>query len=207
MKRTITFTLFFALMLTLFTACGIQADTVPVPDSAVSDLPQETPAAQEEQEADNAALSALRLDASKAGCPCAMACLNFETDETAPSSVLESLSSKYPFLTGSVCVDMGGEEIYLIVPTDPQASIALYRCDVDDTGEMIVDAEPINSFSDGTTVLLHCNVSDIIPNALVHLDSGSDVFEFTPFLSLRDGRIGTEGVYDFTAYPADMPIE
>ena len=66
MKRI--FILLLALTLTLFTACGVWADTVPVPDGAASPVPQDPLADEQEREADSAALSALRQAAVEANC-------------------------------------------------------------------------------------------------------------------------------------------
>lgn len=204
MKRA--FLLLFALFLTSLIACGVQADTVPVPDSSVSDIPQETPSAQEELETDSAALSALRLEASELNCPCAVACLSFETDEASLSAVIDALRDRYPFLSDTYCADAGGEEVYLIVPTDPAAQTSLYCYALNASGEIVFDDTAFANAADGSIVLLRCNISDILPNTLVRItDSNGAMFEFSPYLSLEDGHIHIDGVYDFTAYPADMP--
>lgn len=202
MKRILILLLTFSLL--LLTACGVEANDVSAePDNNVQ---QDTPAGQQEQELDDAALSALRQEA--VNYPCAVACLNFETGEMDLSAVTAALRETYSFLSDAVCVNADGEDIYLIVPTDSDAQLSVYRCELDDTGEMVVESDPLADVSGGAIVVLQCNVSDIIPNALVRITGSSgEVFEFTPYLSLRDGRLGTEGVYDFTAYPADMPIE
>ena len=200
MKRILILLLTFSLL--LLTACGVEANDVSTdPDNNVQ---QDTPAGQEEQEVDDATLSALRQEAVQANCPCAVACLNFVTGEMELSAVAEALRETYSFLSGAVCVNADGEDIYLIVPTDSDAQLSVYRCELDDTGEMVVESEPLADVSDGAVVLLQCNVSDIVPNALVRITgSNGEVFEFTPYLSLKDGRLGTEGVYDFTAYDSE----
>lgn len=200
MKRILILLLTFSLL--LLTACGVEANDVSTDPG--NNVQQGTPAERQEQEVDDAALSALRQEAVQANCPCAVACLNFETGETDLSAVTEALRETYSFLSGTVCVNAGGEDIYLIVPADSNAQLSVYRCELDDTGETIVESEPLADVSDGTVVLLQCNVSDIIPNALVRITgSNGEVFEFTPYLSLKDGRLGTEGVYDFTAYGSE----
>ena len=204
MKRTLI--LLLTLMLMLLTACGVQANTAPVPDGAESPVPQEPLADEQEQESDSAALSALRLEASELNCPCAMACLSLETDEASLSAVIDALRDRYPFLSSAYCADAGGEEAYVIVPTDPAAQTSLYCCALNDSGEIVLDDTAFGNAADGSIVLLRCNVSDILPNTLVRIaDSNGAVFEFSPFLSLDDGHIHLDGVYDFTAYPADIP--
>ena len=204
MKRI--FILLLILTLMPLTACGVQTDTVPVPDGAESPVPQEPLADEQEQETDSAALSALRQAAVEANCPCAVAYLNFAFDAADFPAIPDALAESCPFLAGAVCADAGGEEIYAIVPTDPAADAAVYRCGPDESGEMHSKEEPLELSHDGAVLLLRCNVSDIMPNVLVRVVNGSGaVFEFSPFLSLENGRLGTTGVYDFTEYPLEMP--
>lgn len=206
MKRYLI--LLFVLTLMLLTACSFRQANAEEPDKSGSDVQQGEPSREQEQETDSAALSALRQEAAGANCPCAIACPNFETDETTFPAIRDALREAYPVLEDAVCVDAGGEEYFVIVPTDPTASTAVYRCELSDAGEMVAESAPLETVSDGAIVLLRCNESDIIPNTLVRITNGDGTtFEFSPFLSLRDGRIGTEGVYDFTAYPPDMPPE
>ena len=204
MKRTLI--LLFTLMLALLTACGVWADTTPVPDSAESPVPQEPLAEEQEQETDSAALSALRQAAAEAGYPCAMAYLNFAFDAADFPEIPDALTESCPFLADAVSVDAGGEDIYAIVPTDSDAQLSVYRCELNEAVEMVVEDESICDVSGGGAVLLRCNISDIMPNTLVRVTDGSGAsFEFSPFLSLENGRLGTTGVYDFTEYPLDMP--
>ena len=200
--------LLLTLTLMLLTACGVWADTVPVPDGAVSPVPQEPLADEQEQETDSAALSALRQEAAEAGFPCAVAYLNFTFDAADFPNIPDALTEACPFLADAVCVDAGGEDVYAIVPADPEAQLSLYRCELSEAGEMVTEDKSICDVSGGDIVLLRCNVSDIMPNVLVRVtDSSGAVFAFSPFLSLRDGQLGTPGVYDFTEYPLDMPTE
>ena len=204
MKRT--FLLVFTIILALLTACGVWADTVPVPDGAKSPVPQEPLADEQEQETDSAALSALRQEAAAADCPCAVAYLNFTFDAADFPAIPDALKETCPFLADAVCVDALGEDVYAIVPTDSNARLSVYRCELNEAGEMVVQGKSICDVSGGGVVLLRCNISDIYRNTLVRVTDGSGQgFDFSPFLSLKDGRLGTTGVYDFTEYPLDMP--
>ena len=204
MKRTLI--LLFTLTLMLLTACGVWADTVPVPDGAVSPVPQEPLADEQEQETDSAALSALRQAAAEANYPCAVAYLNFAFDAADFPVIPDALAEACPFLADAVCVDALGDDIYAIVPTDSDAQLSVYPCELNEAVEMVIEDKSICDVSDGGAVLLRCNVSDIMPNALVRVTDGSgQEFSFYPFLSLENGRLGTMGVYDFTEYPLDMP--
>lgn len=201
MKRTLI--LLLTLTLTLFTACGVQADTVPVPDGAVSPVPQEPLADEQEQEADSAALSALRQAAAEANCPCAVAYLNFSFDAADFPAIPDALTEACPFLADAVCVDAGGEDIYAIVPADPDGAVKVYD-NTPRTGSEL--PKILAATGRGDIVLLRCNESDIISNVFVHVvNRYGTIFEFEPFLSLENGRLGTTGVYDFTEYPLEMP--
>lgn len=201
MKRTLILLLTLTLM--LLTACGVQADTVPVPDGAESPVPQEPLADEQEQETDSAALSALRQTAAEAGFPCAVAYLNFAFDATDFPEIPDVLKESCPFLADAVCVDAGGEDVYAIVPSDPEAAVKVYDCSTRTETEM---AKAMAMTGRGGIVLLRCNESDIISNVFVHVvNHYGTTFEFEPFLSLENGRLGTTGVYDFTEYPLEMP--
>ena len=203
MKQTLI--LVFTLALMLLTACGVWADTTPVPDGAESPVPQEPLADEQEQETDSAALSALRQEAAEANCPCAVAYLNFSFDAADFPKIPDALKESCPFLADAVCVDAGGDDLYLIVPANSAAAVSVFRIDPLDEGKA---PEALALTERGGTVLLRCNVSDIMPNVLLSVTDGSETLcSFSPFLSLRDGRLGTEGVYDFTDYPPDLPSE
>ena len=201
MKRT--FLLLLTITLTLFTACGVWADTAPVPDGAVSPVPQEPLADEQEQETDSAALSALRQEAATANCPCAVAYLNFTFDAADFPAIPDTLAESCPFLADAVCVDAGGEDVYAIVPADPDGAVKVYD-NTPRTGSEL--PKILTATGRGDIVLLRCNESDIMCNVFVRVsNSDGQVFDFHPFLSLENGRLGTEGVYDFTEYPLDMP--
>ena len=203
MKRTVI--LFFTLALALLTACGVWADTTSAPDGSASPVPQEPLATEQAQEADSAALSALRQTAAEANCPCAVAYLNFDFDAADFPALPDALAEACPFLADAVCVDAAGEDVYAIVPTASDALLSVYRCEINEAGEMVAEDKPICDVSDGRVVLLRCNASDIYRNTLVRVTDGGQEFDFSPFLSLENGRLGTAGVYDFTEYPLDMP--
>ena len=201
MKRALI--LLLTLALALLTACGVQADTAPLPDGAASPVPQEPLADEQAQEADSAALSALRQKAAEANCPCAVAYLNFDFDAAAFPELPDALTEACPFLADAVRVDAGGEDIYAIVPTDPEAAVKVYDCSSRTESET---ARVLAFTGRGDIVLLRCNESDIMSNVVVNVvNRYGTIFEFEPFLSLENGQLGTTGVYDFTEYPPEMP--
>ena len=89
MKRYLI--LLFALTLMLLTACSFRQANAEEPDKSGSDVQQGEPSREQEQETDSAALSALRQEAAGANCPCAIACPNFETDETTFPAIRDAL--------------------------------------------------------------------------------------------------------------------
>lgn len=200
MKRTLI--LLLTLTLTLLTACGVWADTTPAPDGAVSPVPQEPLADEQEQETDSAALSALRQETAAADCPCAVAYLNFSFDAADFPAIPDALTEACPFLADAVCVDAGGEEIYAIVPADSDGAVKIF----DNTPRAGSEMPKVLAMTGrGDTVLLRCNESDIMSNVFVEVvNSSGQSFSFYPFLSLENGHLGTEGVYDFTEYPPEM---
>lgn len=201
MKRILI--LLFTLTLTLLTACGVQADTVPVPDGAASPTVQEPLADEQEQETDSAALSALRQEAAEAGFPCAVAYLNFAFDAADFPALPDALAETCPFLADAVRFDAGGEDIYAIVPADPDGAVKIFDNSPRTGSEL---PKILTATGLGDIVLLRCNESDIMCNVFVRVsNSDGQAFDFHPFLSLENGRLGTEGVYDFTEYPEGMP--
>ena len=57
----------------------------------------------------------------------------------------------------------------------------------------------------GAPILLKCNVSDIVPSAVISIvDSNGNILEYSPSISLKDGSVSRYGVenkvMDFTHY-------
>lgn len=116
----------------------------------------------------------------------------------------------FPFLTeipdSNFAETEYGQELYCIIPLDPEATVSVNQWIVDETsgfegktGEVLYRSEK------GTPILLKCNVSEIIPDAeLVIVDGNGEQMKWNPSLSGMDGSVFTESangaVYDFTFY-------
>lgn len=111
----------------------------------------------------------------------------------------------FPFLESEIeIVDTEGDELYLIVPKDPKASISVYENNMNiDTGEMskgeLLYKSPTNN---GQPILVHANVSDIYSNVIVEVSDDKGSFEFSPSISLMDGKLNLyDGmIKDYTLY-------
>ncbi|MBQ9535365.1 MAG: DUF3298 domain-containing protein [Clostridia bacterium] len=99
-----------------------------------------------------------------------------------------------------------GEQLYMIVPTDPNAKVEVYEWIIDESNDFQGERGQLLYLSaDGAPFLLRCNRSDIMPDTqLVITQPDGEVLEWTPFVSLQDGRVQTVSnlkyVYDFTDY-------
>jgi hypothetical protein len=145
-------------------------------------------------------LSELRTRAENDGALCAAALLGYAStyDEAAATKL-------YPFLSDVPAENrtvVNGDELYFIVPCEGvTAKVYEYAFDWEGSGgykrgELLADygSEPFT---------LRCNVSDIVSNTLIVLESDDgSVLEYSPYVSLKDGTLGVpdSGVYDFTQY-------
>ena len=195
----------------LLAACAArpqgEAPGVPEPPPAVQ--PQEPP--EESAAPENEEIAALRAMARDADCLCAMTYLGYgtniagflrETDEG------KALREAWPFLTEippQQYVEYEGDEIYCVIPADPEAVISVHAVSIDDGGA-VREGTQLYRGQHGQALLLRGNVSDIVPNVSVTVsepDGGSCTFQ--PALSLKDGSLGVsegDGVLDFTIrYP------
>ncbi len=110
----------------------------------------------------------------------------------------------YPILgglDGDLFLETAGSELYLIVQRE-DVDLSIYEQSMDpETGEMLTgDLRAV--YIAPAPFLLRCNLSDIIPNLLLSLESTTgETLEYSPFISLRDGSVSvTEGILDLTDY-------
>ena len=144
---------------------------------------------------------------------------DYTTYEAGDLSVEERVSMSplaiyQPFVTYvNTIVDLGGDDVYLIVPAHDgiRAQVHEYCIDFEaetEDGYEEVIGKTVYDRTDGEPFLLVANVSDIVPNALLTLsdEEGGEV-SFSPMISLADGSITLTNTE--TAYVRDItvPIE
>lgn len=145
-------------------------------------------------------LSGIRTACKAAGKDCAVAFLGTSLND---ASTLAMYRDGMDFLGSVEIVEQPGDESYLIVPADTTASIMVYEYVFNEqTGEAEV-GKLLFTGEAGEPVIVQGNVSEIMPNLLVYIESseGGYVAEFSPCLSGENGKLAPiEGVLDYTRY-------
>lgn len=217
MKRTRMVSLLLCCAL-LLCACGKkqqgEAPVVPEEPPVVEPEPPELPEEPEESVTpDSRELAALRAMAREADCLCAVTYLGYGTNidgflrETDEGATLQNAWIFLQEIPMEQYVEYQGEEIYCIVPADPEATVEVYTFSVDESNNYAgQEGERLYHGEHGQVLLLRGNVSDIMPNISVTItDSSGRSLRYQPHLSLRDGSLGLPeegGVFDFTLrYP------
>lgn len=82
-------------------------------------------------------------------------------------------------------------EYYLIIPRDPDATVRLYKNDMETDSKTLFYEQ-----ASGDAFVIGCNVSDIFPDVTVSITSGGETVDFSPFVSLKDGsvQVGARGL-------------
>ncbi|MBR6206636.1 MAG: hypothetical protein IKQ73_05675 [Oscillospiraceae bacterium] len=146
-------------------------------------------------------LERIRDAAGAEGCLISVAYAGFEVDTLAEELNVAGIMAAFPCTEETAFVDAGGEEVYVLIPTDPEAKIRICSVTLTEDGELLPADDALYAGS-GAPVILRCNVSDIVPNVIVQVeDSEGRRLDASPSLSLRDGSVSMEGAYDFTSYP------
>ena len=152
-------------------------------------------------------LERIRNAAGAEGCLVSVAYAGFETGTPADEPDMTCIMAAYPCTEDTVFVDAGGEDVYVLIPTDPESEVRICGVSVTEDGELLPAEEALYA-GGGAPVILRCNVSDIMPNVVVHVeDSEGRSLDSSPSLSLRDGSVVMEGAYDFTSYPEGFARE
>lgn len=175
-------------------------DTAAPQDAYTPAVPIEAPA--EENEIDR-----IRAAAKEQGCPLAVAYLGFDFDIPADELDVAAIMAAYPCTADTAYIDAGGDEAYLLIPTDPNASVWIDRLVLTDDGQLLPTGGTL--YAGGSApIILRCNVSDIMPNVIVRVESDNgQAEESSPTISLRDGSVSMPGAYDFTKYPEGFERE
>ena len=107
------------------------------------------------------------------------------------------------------CAGSQGDDIFCIVPTDPQAKVTVRELSLGEGEDFeMVEGDLIYESESGAPFLLRCNVSDIMPDTRIYVTDSNGEYIYSPSLSLEDGQLyvpdESEGaaVYDFTVYEA-----
>lgn len=81
--------------------------------------------------------------------------------------------------------EANGEELYFIVPIQKNVTLNIYSAVMEEAD--IVKDKLIASTN--KPFILKCNVSDIIPNIIIEIKQNNKVYEYSPYISLKDGSL------------------
>lgn len=111
--------------------------------------------------------------------------------EEASKLMFESFCAEYEFDKTQVEIvnETTNQEYYLIIPKYQDAKITISRVELDEVGTLQTKETLIET---DKPVFLCCNTSDIIPSTLVSIVSKEGSAEFSPFISLENGKVATE---------------
>ena len=146
----------------------------------------------------------LRQEIADSGSQCGVAYLGAMPDDGGVTAWLaeNGWTQTFPFLkdlTDRQIVTQPGNEVYCIVPVSGDARVTVQAFD---PLQDVRDGEVLYEAADGAPVCLRGNVSDIMSNLSVTVETADGRVVYQPSLSLMDGAvniIASEGsVYDFT---------
>lgn len=91
-------------------------------------------------------------------------------------------------------------EYYLIIPRYRDMELKIYENDINTTTPALIFEAP-----ESMPFIVQCNISDIFSNVTISFTYDSETFEFSPFISLKDGdvQVGEHGV-NITKQPDSM---
>lgn len=118
------------------------------------------------------------------------------------SASYAALCRQYPQLESIAGFDVetGGEQTYLLIPKDKNASVAVneYTFDMfllDDES----NAQVLYRSEEGSPILLHCNKADNISDVHIYVTSGRRTIDFQPQIDLNSGDlVPMNGVLDIS---------
>lgn len=205
-RVSIGFLLLFMLMVFSISACSHKKNTKSN-NSETSEPNKEN--SQSNNDTIDPSLQELLTECEDHNASCAVAYLGYleeGTKESVRDFVNQSKYAQiYSFLSDiseDQIVDASGCEIYCIVPYSSTATVTVNRVSLGDDGTEVIGDSIYEG--EGDPFLLISNVSDIMPNSLITISDQSTKLEYSPFLSLKDGTLGTPSevpyVYDFSDY-------
>lgn len=110
-----------------------------------------------------------------------------DTDKLIAVAIINSESDvkeKY-FDEDFMLYEANGEELYFIVPIQKNVTMNIYSAVMEEAD--IVKDKSIASTN--KPFILKCNVSDIIPNIIIEIKQNNKVYEYSPYISLKDGSL------------------
>lgn len=149
-------------------------------------------------------LDKLREDTVSSGCKIAAAFIGYDEDGDIKKLIKNSgYDDAFPFISKISKEDIitfPGNEVYCIVPKDKDAKITV--CEYIMTEDNEGPGEPVYTQTDGRPILVVGNVSDIISNIVVTVETKDGKYEYSPYMSLENGKLGNYSgeVFDFTIY-------
>lgn len=151
----------------------------------------------------------LRSDGGGKGADVSAAYLGFVTENTVDAirdCILESAcAEEYSFLKDipdDRIVIIGGCDVFCVVPTDVNAAVKVNKVEYSENGSKIISDTVY--MGDASPIILVCNVSDIMANNLVTVNTDGEDIEFSLYLSLKDGGMDHNTdpakINDFSVY-------
>ncbi|MBP5606383.1 MAG: hypothetical protein J6X60_12730, partial [Ruminiclostridium sp.] len=122
------------------------------------------------------------------------------------------------FPSDSFVTSGGGQELYLLLPSDIHGSVTISELVYDDTsGSMNESRELYRQEDNLRPILLKCNRSETMPDVIIRItDSKGEQLEWIPCISGENGKVITgnvtnKAIRDFTDYnslmhPDNMPV-
>lgn len=108
---------------------------------------------------------------------------------------------EYPFFYEYPVSVKTGSQMFAVVPANAKSEIKVYKVNIDDEGELHVDRDTV-LYEDkaGKPFILLCNDHEAYSNVLIAVQDGDKTVEFSPSVSLENGRdlVLNDGCYDFT---------
>ncbi len=170
----------------------------PMPTSTPTETPIPTKA-----EVPKSSLDILREKVAGEEALCGVAFLGYFEGEYAEVTAeweKAGIYEAYPFLAevsdGQVILS-GGGEWFLLVPVDEFTTVRVYESYLDETDFMLKPGKELYSSTEGSSVLICGNASDIFPSTVVIIDRESRSTSYSPCISLKDGSVTEgEGIYN-----------
>lgn len=109
------------------------------------------------------------------------------TDKLIAAAMIESESEvkeKY-FDEEFMIYENVGDELYFIVPIQKNVTINVYSAVMEESD--IVKDKLIATTN--KPFILKCNISDIIPNIIIEIKQNNKVYEYSPYISPKDGSL------------------